>query len=55
MSEQLIKLKVIEAKAKSIANKIDVNDVESEKNYKELTQLANELGGVINALEASNQ
>ncbi len=54
MIEQLNRLKVIELRARAIANRIDVNDDESEKKYSELSQLANELGGVINAVEAAN-
>lgn len=53
MQEQLLKLKKIEAKAQAIANRIDVNCEESEAKYKELAQLAKELGGVINVVEAS--
>lgn len=53
MKSQLAKLKEIENKAKIIANRIDVNDAESQKQYEELAQLANELGGVINAVEAA--
>lgn len=53
MHDQLIKLKQLEAKAQAIANRIDVNCEESEAQYRELAQLANELGGVINAVEAS--
>jgi hypothetical protein len=52
MKDQLAKLKEIENKAKQIANTIDVNDEESQKQYEELAHLANELGGVINAVEA---
>jgi hypothetical protein len=53
MKNQLAKLKKIESKARTIANKIDVNDEESQKQYEEIAQLANELGGVINAVEAA--
>jgi hypothetical protein len=53
MKSQLARLKEIENKAQIIANKIDVNDEESQKQYEELAQLANELGGVINAVEAA--
>ncbi len=53
MKEQLCRLKEIEDKAKAIANRIDVNCADSQKQYEELAQLANELGGVINAVEAS--
>ncbi|GHG07827.1 hypothetical protein [Thalassotalea marina] len=54
MKDQLKRLKEIEVKAKTIANSIDVNCADSQKQYEELAQLANELGGVINASEASN-
>lgn len=53
MNDQITKLKKIEARAQAIANRIDVNCEESESQYRELTQLANELGGVINAVEAA--
>ena len=52
MNEQLNRLKVIESRAREIANGIDVNDVERKKQYSELSQLANEIGGVINAVES---
>ncbi len=55
MIEQLNRLKVIESRAREIANRVDVNDVESENKYNELSQLANDLGGVINAVEAANK
>lgn len=54
MTEHLNKLKIIKAKANAIANRIDVNCVNSEMQYSELAQLANELGGIINAIEASS-
>jgi len=53
MKNQLTKLKKIENKARTIANKIDVDDEESQKLYEKLAQLTNELGGVINAIEAA--
>ncbi|MBO9492253.1 hypothetical protein J7384_17965 [Endozoicomonas sp. G2_1] len=55
INEQVKRLIAIESKAKSIANKIDVNCEDSQKQYEELSMLANELGGVINALEASQK
>lgn len=55
IKEQLKQLIAIESKAKEIANKIDVNCEDSQKLYQELSHLANELGCVINALEASQK
>ena len=55
IQEQVKRLIAIESKAKAIANKIDVNCEDSQKQYEELAQLSNELGCVINALEASQK
>lgn len=54
MDKQLQRLQEVEAKAKAIANSIDVNCEESSKQYSELCELANELSAVIYEIEASN-
>ena len=53
MIEQIEKLKKIEVRAIAIAQSIDVNDDESEAKYVELAQMANQIGEVINALDAN--
>lgn len=53
MNEQLFKLKEIETKARAISSSIDVNCADSQKQYEELAQLANELCGIIKAVEAA--
>ena len=52
MKSQLAKLKEIEKKATAIANKIDVNDEESQRSFEELNELANSVGEIINEVES---
>lgn len=53
MKNQLQKLEEIHIKAMTLAYRIDVNCEESEKQFRELNSLANELGQVINEINSA--